>query len=334
MTAVKAAVPALVAAALIGAAVGAFALHMVSSATLVTPVTTAARPEAADPLDLDAKSSAAAGIGVAPLALAAGAVAQGQGTGIARALDLSPLAVIAAEITAATAARQTSGRELARLESLAGQDQSASRREVEAARAQAVADRARLTLACQRVGLEYGAGLGQLGCRSIPALAAKAASGDLVLLRIDMPDGPPPAGTSVTVGEGAQAARLTVLGPASSGDAQLQTAGVLALWQGSGVRVASVGRALPAVRLASGRERARSAELLVPRSAIVRVDGGLFVYRAKPGQGFERMSIAAGHAADAGWLVPTGALHAGDNVAVQGAGTLLGLEHAAPSAAD
>jgi hypothetical protein len=35
-----------------------------------------------------------------------------------------------------------------------------------------------------------------------------------------------------------------------------------------------------------------------------------------------------------GWQVPAGALHVGDRMVIEGAGTLLGLEHAAPAAGD
>jgi hypothetical protein len=93
---------------------------------------------------------------------------------------------------------------------------------------------ARLTLACQRVGLEFGAARAA-GLRAMPALARQAA-GQRALLRIDMPQGAPPAGSMVQVGDGAEAMRLKVLGPATGGDAQLQTAGVLALAEGAAAR--------------------------------------------------------------------------------------------------
>jgi len=133
----------------------------------------------------------------------------------------------------------------------------------------------------------------------------------------------------VQVGEGAQAMRLKVLGPAIGGDAQLQTAGVLALAEGKAAREASVGRVLPA-RMGSGG--GGQAGVLVPRSALVRADGGLFAYRAKGKDGFERVALNGAVAGDAGWQVPVGALRVGDRIVVEGAGTLLGLEHAAPAA--
>lgn len=265
------------------------------------------------------------------LALLQSVTMRAQQEGYARAIDLSPLAAIASDITSAQAAVAASAAEARRLGDLAAQDGNASRREAEAAGAQAAADKARLTLACQRVALEFGAGLARLGCGAIPALARDAAAGSRAVIRIDMPAGPPPAGTVVQVGEGAQTMRLRVLGPAIGGDAQLQTAGVLALAAGADARMASVGRVLPArVPMAQGAQ----AGVLVPRSALVRADGGLFVYRARGGDGYERVALGGAVADDAGWQVPTGALHAGDRVVVEGAGTLLGLEHAAPAGGD
>jgi len=106
----------------------------------------------------------------------------------------------------------------------------------------------------------------------------------------------------------------------------LQTAGVLAIADGT----ASVGRVLPA-RMGAA---AGQAGVLVPRAALVRSDGALFVYRARGKDGFERIALTGAVAGDAGWAVPVGALHVGDRIVVEGAGTLLGLEHAAPAGGD
>lgn len=314
---------------LVGALTGALALHLATPLLAPdaddAPKTEAQEaPEADGTLHLDAEKAKAAGLQLAPLA-AVTITAQQQG--YARAVDLAPLAAISAEITAAQAALSASSAEAQRLKALAAQDANASRKEAEAAGAQAGADHARLTLACQRVGLEFGQGLTPLGCNAIPQLVQAAAAGTRALYRIDMPAGAPPAGSLVQVGDGAQSMTLRVLGPAASGDAQLQTAGVLAMAQGAAARQASLGRVLPA-RIGAGREQPG---VLVPRSALVRSDGVLYVYRAKGKDGFERVALIGAVAQDAGWQVPAGALHPGDRVVVEGAGTLLGLEHAAPA---
>jgi multidrug efflux pump subunit AcrA (membrane-fusion protein) len=67
--------------------------------------------------------------------------------------------------------------------------------------------------------------------------------------------------------------------------------------------------------------------LIVPRSAIVRADGTLQVWRATGAENFERVPIDAATPVADGWFVPAGgALKPGDRLVVAGAGTLLGLE--------
>jgi len=68
----------------------------------------------------------------------------------------------------------------------------------------------------------------------------------------------------------------------------------------------------------------------VPRSAILRMDGALWVYRAGKAGQFERIELKDAHATSDGWIVSQG-FSSGDKVVVSGAGTLLGLERGAPA---
>jgi hypothetical protein len=282
-----------------------------------------AKAEAADAgpgLHVEDKVQQQAGLRIAPLA--ARRVSAGQ-DGFARGLDPAPLGTIASEIAAATAAHDASSRELARLTALVAADAGASRRDLDTARAQEGQDRARLTLACQRPGLEIGPALGKLGCGAVARLAAGANGGRLALLRIDFADGAVPAGSSVTIDLGKTEATVRVLGPAVAGDTQLQSAGVLALLEGPDAALAGVGRVLSAHR-ASGAARDG---MIVPRSAIVRADGTLQVWRATGPENFERVPIGGAIPVADGWFVAAGgALKPGDKLVVAGAGTLLGLE--------
>jgi len=141
-----------------GALAGAALLHFASGPS-APDADDAPKKEAAEPTEADgALHVDAAKIGLQLATLPATTISAGQ-QGYARAIDLSPLAAIGAEITAAQAAVAASGAEAARLNDLAAQDGNASRREAQAASAQAASDKARLTLACQRVALEFGAGL-------------------------------------------------------------------------------------------------------------------------------------------------------------------------------
>ena len=302
-----------------------------SAATLdaddAAPAEAAASPAEGGLLQLTAGQSAAAGVRVARLTSTETGVTV---AGYAHALDLSPLATIASEIATADAALRASSSEQARLANLVRADAGASQRELEAASAQASADRARLTLACQRVGLEYGPGLSRLGCGAIAGLAREGASGRLALLRIDVPGATLNTGAKATIDLAPGQVQVTLIGPASTGDSTLQTSGMLAVLRGAPAARVGVGRVLQAT-LEGGPRRSG---LLVPREALVRVDGGLYAWRVSGPNRFERVALAGAAAHPAGWIVPTGTWQPGQSVVVVGAGTLLGLEHAAPAAGD
>jgi hypothetical protein len=280
----------------------------------------AAEPaEKAEGLQLDAKAQVAAGIRVEPIAAAHEVAGR---SGYARVLDLSPLASLAADAEAARAAVASSQKEVARLTALTGQDQSAAPKDLEAAQSQLAADRSKLTLACRKIGLDFGAGLARFGCDGISGLVRDAAQGQAALVRIDMTQGAPPASGTITIGEGADAVSVRILGPAVAADTQLQTSGMLALARGSGASRLAVGRVLPVHLTDGGAE----AGILVPRTALMRADGGQFVYRAQGGGRFARVALTGGAPMAGGWFFPGGVLKPGDPIVVAGATTLLGIE--------
>ena len=252
--------------------------------------------------------------------------------GFARAIDPAPLGAIAGDIAVARAAHEGSARELARLSALVAADAGASGRDLDAARSIEAQDAARLATACRRTALEFGPALGRLGCGGPARLTAQAARGQLAILRIDFADGMVPAGALVEVDLGTTRATVRVLGPAISGDTQLQSAGALALIEGPAAAQATAGRVLTAHRATSaGRDG-----VVVPREAIVRADGSLQVWRATGAETFERVVLdgAATPVAD-GWFLPGGgALRPGDRLVVAGAGTLLGLERSVAGGAE
>jgi len=262
-----------------------------------------------------------ADIRVAPLE--AGAVGNVR-TGYARALDLSGLAAINADYRAAAAAQTASAKELARQKALFAADTSTSARNVEQARAQEAADAEKVKLACRRVALDYGADLERLGCPALDGFLRDASRGQAALLRLDFADGPPSAGSHVSVSGVSSGVR--VLGPATAADPQLQTSGALAIVRGPAATRFGVGQIFDASMSAGS---AGPSGVIVPRSAILRTDGGLWVYRATGGGKFERVELKNAHAVSNGWSVPSG-LKAGEQIVVSGAGTLFGLEQSAP----
>lgn len=272
----------------------------------------AKRDPAADPTSL-------ARLGVRTAAVTA--VVTGQmADGFARGLDVGPLAAIVAEIDAASAAAGASRAEASRLEALYRQDVSASRRSVEAARAQALADTSRTRLAEQRVGLEFGSGLSRLGPSDVRQLVSEIATGRAALIRIDISGAMLAAGSAVEIGEPGSVNTVRVLGPAATADARLQSAGVLAIARGPLVWQVQAGRILRA-RAASGNT---IAGLLVPRDAIVRFQGRMWVFR-QTGKAFVRVAIDDPQNSPQGWIV-RGELKAGDVIAVSGVTGLLALD--------
>ncbi|MFO1259879.1 MAG: hypothetical protein U1E68_02220 [Sphingomonadaceae bacterium] len=260
------------------------------------------------------------------VALAAGSVGNVR-SGYARALDLSALAAINADYRAASASAAASANDYVRQKALFAADTSTSARVVEQARVQQAADAEKVKLACRRVSLEYGAGLEHLGCPALDALLRDAAAGRAALVRLDFADGPPAPGSTVTITGGNAASDVRVLGPAALADPQLQTSGALAIVRGPAASCFGVGQVFDA-RISTGTSG--KSGVIVPRSAILRADGAMWVYRADKGGVFTRVELKDAQSAPDGWLVREG-LKPGDRVAASGAGTLFGLEHGAPA---
>ena len=247
--------------------------------------------------------------------------------GFARGLDTGALAAIDAEIITARSAASASQAEAARLALLASQDQSASVKSVQAARAQAAADAARANLAAQRIGLEYGAGLARIGARERGALIVDVAAGRSALVRVDVPGASLADLRRVLVDGGGGS--LRVIGPAAAADVRLQSAGVLAVLRGPLAGSATNGRVF-GVTIERGNAESG---VVVPRDAVLRWRGGLWVYRQQGSEAFSRTELIGARSTADGWFVASG-LPAGSRVAVSAAGTLLAIDRGGGSAPD
>lgn len=310
------------ASALVGAAVAAvlFAtLPALKSADGDEVPETPAKAAAPEGLVSIAKAQAAkAGIHVVTLLPArANAVRQG----FARAIDVTSLAAIQSDILGARAALSASQADYLRQRALAREDQSASVHTVETARAQALADQARLTAATQRIALEYSPDLARLSDPALRHLVGALANGSIRLIRVDFADGTPPNGTMVEVGEDAIAAQVRLIGRAATADAHLQSAGSLAIVSGALARELGTGRVLPASVTATGSSESGA---LVPRDALLRYQGSLWVYRLEQG-GYRRIELNGARAQADGWFAPSG-VRPGDRLAVGGPDVLLFIE--------
>jgi hypothetical protein len=239
--------------------------------------------------------------------------------GFARGLDSANLAAIDAEIVTTRAAAAASRAEADRLALLAAQDQSASVKSVQAARAQAGADAARALLATRRVGLEYGPGLARLPDGARRALIADIASGAAALVRVDIPGAAITPAAAVRIDNGSGS--LRVLGPASSVDPRLQSAGMLAILRGPAAASAANGGLLGVTVEQGGAQSG----IVIARDAVVRWRSGLWVYRLSGTGTFQRVELIEARPTTDGWFVPSG-LAADDRVVTRGAGTLLAMD--------
>ena len=242
--------------------------------------------------------------------------------GFGRVLDVSPLAALNADVSAAAAAAAASHAELQRLVALAAADQAASAKAVEAARALAASDAARSALAAGRIGLEWGAGIARLSQAQRGQLVSDVAAGRAAVVRIDTPNADRAGGRVFlrAVDDGSRIA-ATRIGPAASADARLQTAGVLVVVRGAAARALPMGRLLQADVEAGAPEQG----FLLPRGAIIRSGEALQVYVRTAADRFEKRDVIGARPIGEGWLAPAG-FAVGDMIVSEGAASVMAAE--------
>jgi len=294
-------------------------MKRVFSAILLPLLAAAANAAPPKPVQLRAEVVRRLGIVVAT---AQPATARTSAPGFARVLDPVPLAQLQADLAAAETAAAASAAEAKRTQALYADDATMSRRAAEAARAQASADTSKLALLRQRLALEWGPALSRLSSAQRGRLIAALASGSAALVRVDAPNGAGLQGlrsAELDLGPAGTATAL-VLGPARIGDVGLRSPGVIARVSGPNVSYLSSGLTVPARIPGAGG----GAGFLVPATAVLRVDGGSWVYVRERG-GFIRRRLG-GLAAGAAGLVATSGLQAGDQLVARGASKLYAAE--------
>jgi hypothetical protein len=286
-----------------------------SALLLIAAMLTLASPALADEGDAAVKVDAATqkkiGVVLAPLAAAH---RQGAATdGFARVLDPGPLAALDADIAAAAAGAEASAAEAARTKALFAADATVSAKTAEAATAQARADQIKLTMLRRRLGLEWGPGLTRLNDAARGRLIAALASGQAALLRVDAAQMPPGVrGVTLDLGPSGLV-NAVVLGPARTSDTRLQSTGLIVQVTGRAAAQLGAGLTVP-VRISAG---AAANGVVLPRSALLRVEGHTVVYVRKDAESFEQRVAENGVSDPAGLFVATG-FRPGEAVAVQG----------------
>jgi hypothetical protein len=240
---------------------------------------------------------------------------------------LDPTALIGAigDRDAARAAADAAARELERLAALAHDDQNASARDVEAARAAAAQAHATSATADARV-------VGLLGTAAreradLSALAGRIARRESAVVRVDAPAGgvrpAPERGARVTAyPDRGVALEADYLGPAADSDPTLPGWGFLFLVTRD---PPPAGEPVHAWLRAPG---APQSGVRVPAESLVRHAGEMFVFVAgAPGE-FERRAVTADALPDGSWFVSVG-IAPGEQIVVSGAQALLSTEQLA-----
>jgi len=242
--------------------------------------------------------------------------------GYGRVLDPAPLVAVIGEIETARVAANASDKEFARVKKLHAENANASAQALETAEAAMQRDRMQLRAAQARLVIGWGKALTHRA--DLAAIIHAVAAGEAAVVRIDLPSGEAPAQppTVARVGPLANAGELqevAVFGVAPSADPQAQGIGYLALWRTNPLPPGTALRA----RLATTGEP--TDVLVLPRSAFVRHQGGVFIYVQTKEGGCARRLVTIGSELPAGVVVTEG-VAAGDKVVVTGAQQLLATE--------
>ena len=277
---------------------------------------------AAAAVHLDAQQRDNLGIATAPLALVD---APRTWAATAQVLDPTPLVTLAGELAAAQAAAEGSRHELERAVELHAADATVSQKAVEAARAQALGDAGRAAALRAQLAGAWGRALAEMSDAEREHLSRALAAGTTVLVRAE------------TRLDSSQAqlkdARLQLLSGTQSWEARVLGAAVPGQAQALGGAYLLSAAAAPALqpgRVLVAELRDRGAALhgiKVPRSAIVRSQGGEWVFIETAANAFERRALRPAAWLDDGCVVQEG-LKAGERIVITGAGLLLGAESA------
>ncbi len=231
-------------------------------------------------------------------------------------LQAATLATQVVDVSSAQAASQASEAELQRLKSLAVQN-NASQRALQSAEATAARDRAQLESARLRLSGSLG---GSLSDRSdLPQLMQSLVSLSNALVQLNLAAGETLPGTPIaarilTLSSNTAPIEGSFVGLAPAVDPQLQGRGLLFLVNSNSAGLVP-GAAVTGYILIPGEPREG---VNLPRTAIVRYKGAVWVYRQQKQDTFERIEVALVEPLQDGWFVRD-ALKPNDKVVTAGA---------------
>lgn len=244
-----------------------------------------------------------------------------------RVLDPSALSTLDADLAAAEAAAHASARERERLARLAAADDSVSRQAAEAAAAKAAADEAQAVALKRRLGVEWAPALAAMASKDSKMLLDDLVAGKAALIRADVLGANAFDASEIFVFAGGAPMIAPALGRAGAVDPRTRTLGVVAIVKGAGVELLAPGATFQG-RVSGGGDMTG---VVIPRGAVVRLDGADWAYVKTADAAFERREISDAVRTKDGWFVRA-AFAPGDQLVVIGAGSLLGVERADESA--
>jgi len=274
-------------------------------------------------ITFDAETQKRAGLRIASVA---GATQQPEVEGYGKVLDPTPLVTLQGELLTAEAALTNSAAQLQRTRTLFREDESTSRRALDAAEAQFRTDEVRVQVAKSRVGLEWGEAVAGLEAGERSNLVEQLLGHRTALLRVDLPVGekklakPPFTARVAVVGLDDRFHTANFLSVAPAVNSKLQ--GEAFYFRADGDASLRPGAALLA-RLPAEGEPQSGVE--IPRSAVVRFEGKTWVYVQVAPDKFARREVLATQATDGGWFVRDN-VRPGDKVVSEGEQTLLSEE--------
>jgi hypothetical protein len=244
--------------------------------------------------------------------------------GYGRVLDPAPLAGLVNELVSAQAAAGATAQEWGRQKTLSAQTNT-SARVLQAAEAAAQHDQLAVQSVRDRLTLAWGAALA--GRNDLAGFVQLLTARQAVLVRVDLPGGeslaaPPPGARVVTLSGKTTEAKF--LSPVTEVDPLLQGQGFVFSIQPNEISLAP-GQAVTVWLQIPGDPLAG---VIIPRDAVVRMEGAGWVYvmnKDKGGEAFTRKKIPLDRPTEAGWFI-TGIVKGDDYIVVTGAQTLLSEE--------
>jgi hypothetical protein len=242
--------------------------------------------------------------------------------GYGRVMDPAPLAALLADAATTRAASEASARDFQRLKVLHAQDQNVSTRALEAAEAAMKRDQ----IAADAVQLRMLASWGNaiVNQPDLPGFVRSLAALETALVRIDLPLGQvlfksPTGGRIAALTAPEQPIAAQFLGSVTAADPQTQGQGFLFLLR---EHAPLPGASVVGWITLPGQSQTGA---IIPRSSLVRHEGGVFVYRQVADEFFARQEVVLEHPVENGWFVNEG-LEPKSRIVVTGAQQLLSEE--------